>query len=132
MTAGTSAPVCTVCQVHAESTFRVEGLDCHEEVALIERRFKHLAGLEAFSADVVGGRLRVQYDAARLSTSAIVGAVADTGMRAWLEHDEPRGTGAADRRKTLLAVREADRGGCSVYRFDIRMQGPDETVFFDV
>ncbi len=103
MTAGTSAaPACTVCEVHAESTFRVEGLDCHEEVALIERRFKHLAGLEAFSADVVGGRLRVQYDAARLSTSAIVGAVADTGMRAWLEHDEPRGAGAADRRKTLV------------------------------
>ena len=38
----------------------------------------------------------------------------------------------ADRRRTLLAVREADRGGSPVYRFDIRMQGPDETVFFDV
>ena len=38
-------------------------------------------------------RLRVQYDAARLSTGAIVGAVADTGMRAWLEHEEPRGAG---------------------------------------
>ena len=61
-------------------------------MALIERRFKHLAGLETFSADVVAGRLRVQYDAARLSTGAIVGAVADTGMRAWLEHEEPRGT----------------------------------------
>ena len=81
---------CPSCEVHAESTFRVEGLDCHEEVALIERRFKHLEGLETFTADVVGGRLRVQYDAARLSTSAIAGAVADTGMRAWLEHDEPR------------------------------------------
>jgi len=99
-----SASTCPVCEVHAESTFRVEGLDCHEEVALIERRFKHLAGLETFSADVVGGRLRVQYDAARLSTSAIVGAVADTGMRAWLEHDEPRGPGAADRRRQLVVL----------------------------
>ena len=90
--------------MHAESVFRVEGLDCHEEVALIERRFKHLAGLETFSADVVAGRLRVQYDAARLSTSAIAGAVADTGMRAWLEHDEPRGAGVADRRRTLVIL----------------------------
>ena len=99
-----AAATCTVCEVHAESVFRVEGLDCHEEVALIERRFKHLAGLESYSADVVGGRLRVQYDAARLSTSAIVGAVADTGMRAWLEHEEPRGAGAVDRRRWFVVA----------------------------
>ena len=85
---------CAVCEVHAESTFRVEGLDCHEEVALIERRFKHLDGLESFTADVVAGRIRVQHDAAKLSTSAIVGAVADAGMRAWLEHEEPQDSGA--------------------------------------
>jgi protocatechuate 3,4-dioxygenase, alpha subunit len=36
------------------------------------------------------------------------------------------------RRKTLIAVREGEAGGCPVYRFDIRMQGADETVFFDV
>jgi protocatechuate 3,4-dioxygenase beta subunit len=34
------------------------------------------------------------------------------------------------RRRTLIAPREA-RGGKVVYRFDIRLQGPDETVFFD-
>jgi protocatechuate 3,4-dioxygenase alpha subunit len=33
----------------------------------------------------------------------------------------------ADRRSTLLA--QADAGG---YRFDVRLQGPGETVFFDV
>src|SRR5690606_7556608 len=56
--------------------------------------FRHLDGIEAFTADVVGGRIRVQYDAARLTTSAIAGAVADTGMRAWLEHDDPRAASA--------------------------------------
>ncbi len=80
---------CTVCELHAESTFKIEGMDCREEVALLERRFKNLAGLEDFSADLMGQRLHVKYDAARLSTSAIAGAVADTGMRAWLEHEEP-------------------------------------------
>ena len=34
------------------------------------------------------------------------------------------------RRKTLLAQRE-DKGGQIVYRFDIRLQGEGETVFFD-
>jgi Cd2+/Zn2+-exporting ATPase len=80
---------CTVCELHAESTFRIEGMDCREEVALLERRFRTLVGLEDFSADLMGQRLHVRYDAAKLTASAIAGAVADTGMRAWLEHEEP-------------------------------------------
>ncbi len=35
------------------------------------------------------------------------------------------------RRATLIAARE-ERDGSVVYRFDIRLQGPDETVFFDI
>ena len=35
------------------------------------------------------------------------------------------------RRKTLIAKREMRRGQV-VYQFDINLQGPDETVFFDV
>ena len=84
-------PTCTHCELHAESTFKVEGMDCREEVAILERRFRNLAGLEDFSADVMGQRLLVQYDAARISAAAIADAVADTGMRAWLEHEEPVG-----------------------------------------
>ena len=37
----------------------------------------------------------------------------------------------ADRRATLLARREQTSAGLA-YRFDIRMQGPSETVFFDL
>jgi Zn2+/Cd2+-exporting ATPase len=80
---------CTVCELHAESTFKIEGMDCREEVALLERRFRNLTGLEDFSADIMGQRLHVKYDAAKLSASTIADAVADTGMRAWLEHEEP-------------------------------------------
>jgi protocatechuate 3,4-dioxygenase, alpha subunit len=36
-----------------------------------------------------------------------------------------------DRRKTLVGQREM-RDGKPVYRFDIRLQGSDETVFFDI
>ncbi|VWB05836.1 protocatechuate 3,4-dioxygenase subunit alpha [Burkholderia pseudomultivorans] len=38
----------------------------------------------------------------------------------------------AERRATLVAKRDAQPGRPTVYRFDIRMQGPEETVFFDV
>ncbi|AUQ52468.1 protocatechuate 3,4-dioxygenase alpha chain (plasmid) [Phaeobacter inhibens] len=36
-----------------------------------------------------------------------------------------------NRRKTLIAQRN-DRDGQVVYRFDIKLQGEDETVFFDI
>ena len=80
---------CTVCELHAESIFKIEGMDCHEEVAILEHRLKRLAGLEALDADLMGQRLRIKYDAAKLSTGSIAEAVAQTGMRAWLEHEEP-------------------------------------------
>ncbi|MEO0752912.1 MAG: protocatechuate 3,4-dioxygenase subunit alpha [Pseudomonadota bacterium] len=40
----------------------------------------------------------------------------------------------AERRATLIATRSdpSDRCGLPVYRFDIQLQGADETVFFDV
>ena len=95
---------CTVCEVHAESTFRIDGMDCHEEVAILERRLKNLSGLESLSADVMGQRLLVKYDAARLTTNTITDAVADTGMRAWLEHEQPRVTATTPLRTRLLAL----------------------------
>src|SRR6266540_3697721 len=102
--AGAMSAACTVCELHAESTFKIEGMDCREEVAILERRFKNLAGLEAFSADLMGQRLHVRYDAAKLSASAIAGAVADTGMRAWLEHEEPVAVSERSMRRRQLAV----------------------------
>ena len=100
------ASSCPVCEVHAESVFKIEGMDCHEEVAILERRLKPLPGLEDLSADVMGQRLRVKYDAARLNTTAIAEAVATTGMRAWLEHEEPVGLvpGATARRQALVVA----------------------------
>ena len=86
---------CRVCELHAESIFKIEGMDCHEEVAILERSLRRLSGLEALDADVMGGRLRVSYDAAKLTTAGIAEAVARTGMRAWLEHEEPRPVSAS-------------------------------------
>jgi Cd2+/Zn2+-exporting ATPase len=99
-------PACLTCELHAESTFRIEGMDCREEVALIQRRFKNLPGLEDFSADLMAQRIHVKYDAAKLSTSAITAAVADAGMSAWLEHDVPIVTSPTPdrRRHAILAV----------------------------
>jgi Cd2+/Zn2+-exporting ATPase len=99
----TKRVACAVCEIHAESVFKIDGMDCREEVAILERRLKPLPGLEDIVPDLVGQRLRVRYDAAKLSTSAIVEAVAQTGMRAWLEHEAPVGhTAAATARQALV------------------------------
>ena len=81
---------CAVCEQHAEAVFHVEGMDCHEEVGLLERRLKPLAGLEALAADVVGRRLHVKYDAARLTPDAMVAAVGPIGLRMRLAHEPAR------------------------------------------
>jgi Cd2+/Zn2+-exporting ATPase len=77
-------------------------MDCHEEVEILERRLNRLPGLESLSADVVSQRLRVSYDAAKVSASAIVEAVAETGMSAWLEDDQPRAASARARHALVM------------------------------
>src|SRR5215217_1243744 len=95
---------CTICELHAESTFKVEGMDCHEEVAILELRLKRLAGLEALDADVMGQRLLIKYDAAKLTAASISEAVAQTGMRAWLEHEEPAPVTASAAMRQRLVI----------------------------
>ena len=96
--------VCTTCELHAEAVFRVEGMDCNEEVVILERRLKPLVGVEALSADLLAQRLHVKYDAARLTTSAMVDAVGQTGMRMWLEHEEPGAPGAQTTSRWRLVI----------------------------
>lgn len=79
-------------------------MDCNEEVVILERRLKPLDGMEAIAADLIGQRLHVKYDAAKLTTSAMVDAVGQTGMRMWLEHDEPLVSDSIRVRWRLMAI----------------------------
>jgi Cd2+/Zn2+-exporting ATPase len=103
-TATPAAPACTRCAIHAESVFRVDGMCCGEEAKILERRLRPLEGVEELSADVVGQRLHVKYDAALVSTNTIVDAVLETGMRAWLEHEKPIAAPSSASRGRLVAL----------------------------
>ena len=63
-----------------------DGFAARQEVL---RRLEPLDGMEAITADPIGRRLHVKYDAAKLTTSAMADVVGQTGMRMWLEHHEP-------------------------------------------
>jgi Zn2+/Cd2+-exporting ATPase len=107
---------CSVCELHAEAVFRVEGMDCNEEVVILERRLRPITGVEAISADLIGQRLHVKYDAAKLTTSTLVDAIGDTGMRMWLEHEEPLAReGAASWRARLVIASGATLGAGLVF-----------------
>lgn len=95
-------PVCTRCAIHAESVFRIDGMCCGEEAKILERRLTPLSGIEDVAPDIVGQRLHVKYDAAVVSTNVIVEAVAETGMRAWLEHEQPIAPPASRSRGLLV------------------------------
>jgi Cd2+/Zn2+-exporting ATPase len=103
-TAVATAPVCAKCTLHAESVFRIDGMCCGEEAAILQRRLKPIAGVEDVAADIVGQRLHVKYDAAVLSTNVIVDAVSETGMRAWLEHEERLAPPSSRARGILVAM----------------------------
>lgn len=71
----------------------------------------------------------------------IVARGINLGLNTRLYFDDEESANAADpvintiewerRRQTLIATRSV-RDGIPVYRFDIRIQGEDETVFFDI
>lgn len=76
--------------------FRVHGLDCAEEVAILRREVGGLAGVISLEFDVINTRMSVSYDPGLLTNERIMAAVAGTGMtaRSWSERleDEERST----------------------------------------
>lgn len=71
-----------------EQQFRVFGMDCAEEVAILKRELAALAGgADNLAFDILNGKMLVKVDAERLPPIKVMEAVARTGMRAdeWRE-----------------------------------------------
>ncbi len=62
--------------------YRVEGLDCSEEVAILRREVGGKPGVIDLEFDVINGRMAVEFEPATLSAEEIVKAVDATGMKA--------------------------------------------------
>ncbi|WP_395015363.1 heavy metal translocating P-type ATPase [Dongia sp.] len=64
-------------------SFKVRGMDCAEEVAVLKGALGSLVGGEdKLAFDVLNGRMMVSDAAKHVADDAILGAVADTGMKA--------------------------------------------------
>jgi hypothetical protein len=92
--------------------FKIEGLDCAEEVAILKREMAPLVGgTHKLGFDILNAKMTVAADASACSARDICAAVARTGMRAeeWKRKrlsSEP----ADDRRRRLQAALAATSG----------------------
>ncbi|MGI2336218.1 MAG: heavy metal translocating P-type ATPase [Dehalogenimonas sp.] len=75
-------------QTFQSITLYVEGMDCADELVVIENKFKNLPGLLKFEVNLASQKVAVNYDPARLSSQDIIKAIAETGMKARLDRDK--------------------------------------------
>lgn len=73
------------------AVLHVEGMDCEDEVSLIEKKMKSLKGLESFNVNLMSQTLNVRYNPGLLSLQEIIKSIAETGMKARLEREKVKG-----------------------------------------
>jgi Cd2+/Zn2+-exporting ATPase len=90
-THGSGAPACCSAEARAASvptfrtgrSYKVQGMDCAGEVAVLKQAVGPLVGgVDRLAFDVLNGRMTVANNARDVPEKAIVGAVAATGMSA--------------------------------------------------
>lgn len=85
-------------------TLRVEGMDCADEVEIIEKKMKALLGIEHFDIHLMSQQIKVCYDPSLISVKEMIKALAETGMRASLAkaHQEKGEAWWWEKRQVLL------------------------------
>ncbi|SMF64102.1 Cd2+/Zn2+-exporting ATPase [Tistlia consotensis] len=97
----------------ARQTFKVRGLDCAEEVAILKRALGPLVGGgEHLAFDVLNGRMMVLPEAGPVSPEQVCAAVARTGMTAELWRAGRQDSGAEARHRRLQLWFTALSGAC--------------------
>ena len=94
-------------QPDSSRQFRVQGLDCAEEVAILKRVVGPVVGgADRLSFDILNGRMIVETSAASVSDATITAAVRATGMRAelWSATAPPAGGVARGTLRTWLTI----------------------------
>jgi Cd2+/Zn2+-exporting ATPase len=83
-------------------TFKVQGLDCAEEVAILKREVGPLVGgADRLAFDVLNGRMSVLEEADAVSSEDVQRAVARTGMKAQEWRRGQKSGGADDRHRRV-------------------------------
>ena len=93
-----------------ETTLRVAGMDCADEVEALERVFRPLKGVREVRVNLMGGKVTLFHDES-VTPEQLIGAVASTGMKAAREGDDAADLEGAKRmRQISVAVSGAFTG----------------------
>lgn len=60
----------------------IEGMDCQDEVVIIEKKLKSLTGIKDFETYLATQSVKVAYDHSLISIQQIIKSIAETGMKA--------------------------------------------------
>ena len=77
-------------ELNRTAEYRVYGLDCAEEVAIIRRRLDGEPGIEELRFDVVRGKLTAAYDPGALTSERIAEQVSELGLECSPWEEPPR------------------------------------------
>ena len=98
--------------------FRVHGMDCADEVAILRRELEPLVGdSERLAFDLLRGKMTVRRGQTNVEPGAIVDAVARSGMRAERWEDVPAGVGPDARRRRIRTGLTSTSGLLTVVAF---------------
>lgn len=61
--------------------FRIHGMDCAEEVAMLRKELGQLPGVADLRFDIVNAKMAVEFDPRRLNTTGIIRAIRRTGLK---------------------------------------------------
>src|SRR5574341_526684 len=60
----------------------IEGMDCQDEVVIIEKKLKSLTGIKSFEIYLATQGVKVFFDPSLISIQHIIKSIAETGMKA--------------------------------------------------
>lgn len=104
--------------------FKIHGMDCGDEVAVLKREVGPVVGLEKLSFDLINGRMSVAGASDAVHHAEILKAVERTGMRAelWKEGENSAGGQAEQRRRRIQAALTIASGALVVAGFAINVR----------
>ena len=88
---------------NAQTTLRVAGMDCADEVEAVERVLKPLPGVRQVRVNLMGGKVVVAHDPS-VTTEQLVQAIASAGLTATPDKADPTDTPADAQRSRLVSV----------------------------
>ena len=101
--------------------FKIHGMDCGDEVAVLKREVSPLLGEDKLAFDLINGRMSVGGNPDPATIVSIESAVARTGMRAetWTEGVKTEGALAEERRRRVQSFLTAASGVLTAVGFTI-------------